>query len=597
MIKKVRKRYNTLKWVLGIMLFIGAVLFAISWHIRIKLAPLVKTQIKEMVLNATDSLYRIEFSDLNTNFITGRASLTDVKIIPDTVVYKKLVALKKAPNNMYAIQLKKLAMKNFYPRRILQHKKLKIDELLFENPDVVMVNRQFDFNDDRQSYRDRSPYDYIAKYVSELQVGIIDFKNIRFKYINNNLRVPVVDSIKNLNITLNNWLIDKNSAKDKSRLYLLKDIVINLNDYRFATPDSLYHIHLNQLDFSAASGKLNIKRFKVIPRYDEMKFSEAADFAKDRFSIQFSDISMDRINLPLYISKQELYAGSMTIANGFVDVFTNNPHSRKGAAKIGRYPHQLLQKIQAQLTVEQVNLKDVDISYAAFNHVSKHKGKITFEKTSGTISNVTNAARMKSKNPYLAARLSTYMMGQGQLDVNFNCNLAAKQGDFSYSGVLGPMDGRVLNQITKPLAMVVVKSGQVKKLEFNVEANDQRAKGNMAFAFNDLSFGLLKKHKLQDRLVKQGLISILANAMVINSDNPNTAGVFINAPINYEREQTASFFSFIWKTLFQGIKHSVGMSEEKTQRIKAQITKFERIKADREKRKAGRKQRRALRSR
>ncbi len=595
MIEKARKSYNALKWVLAILLFGILVLVGISWYLSVKLQPIIKIQVREMVLNATDSLYRIEFSDLSTNFITGAAALNDVKITPDTLVYKKLATLKRAPNNIYYIQLKKLMVKNFHPWKVLRHRKLKIDVLLFDNPDVVMINRQFDFNEPRGQSSERSPYDYISGYLKELRVKTIDFKNIQFKYINDNLPLRQADSIKNLDITLKNWLIDANSARDESRLYLLKDIVLKLNNYTYATPDSMYHLNLNQLDFSAASGRLNIKSFSVVPRYDEMKFGVVAGFARDRFNIMMSNISLEGIDLPLYMRKQEFYAKEMNISNGFVEVFNNNTLPKGTGIRKGKYPHQLLQQVPGFLTVKQVNLNNVDISYSEFDRDSKQKGKITFEATSGLITNVTNSPKVKEKYPYMFASLSSYMMRQGRLDVNFRFDLNAKDGAFNYSGKLGPMDGRALNLITKPLGMIEVRSGRVKQLDFNIKANDQLATGKVDFAFNDLSVGILKKDKLQDRLVKQGLISFLANAMVINSDNPKANGVLLSRPIRYQRVPTASFFNFIWRTLFQGIKHSVGVTNEKEQKIKSQIARFEKMKSDRDKRRAERQKRRARR--
>lgn len=593
MSKKVRKSYNSLKWVLSILLFGILLLIAVSWYLSIKLQPLIQTQVRSMVLNATDSLYRIEFSEVSTNFITGSATLNDVKITPDTVIYKKLIGLKTAPNNIYYISLKKLMVNNFNPWRALRDRKLKIDVLLFDNPDVLMVNKQFDFNELVKQSTDKSPYDYISSYLQELKVKTIDFKNIRFKYQNNNLEVPELDSVKNLNITLKNWLIDKNSSKDESRFYLLKDIVISLNNYSFATPDSLYHLNLHQLNFAASSGRLSIKSFSVVPRFSEMQFGQVAGFAKDRFNIQMSDMNMEGIDFSLYLRKRELYAKEMNISNGFVEVFNNNSLLQRTVVKTGKYPHQLLQKVKELITVKQLNLNNVDISYAEFDRDSKQKGKITFERTSGTITNVTNSPKVKAASPYMFAHLTSYLMGQGKLDVDFRFDLDARDGAFSYAGKLGAMDGRVLNRITKPLGMVEVKSGKVKQLDFNIKANDLMASGKVDFAFNDLSVALLKKDTTQNRLVKQGLMSFLANAMIINSDNPGSEGVLRTANIRYSRVETASFFSFVWKTLFQGIKYSVGITPEKERKIKSQIAHFEQIKSDRDKRKAERNRRKA----
>ena len=590
---EVGKKYIILRWFAAALLCVALLLTAVTWYLSIKLKPIVTAELKELFLKTTDSLYRIEFSAVNTNVLTGISSLTDVKIIPDTAVYHKMIALKNAPNNLYHVKLKKLAVRNFHPFRLWRQKRLNIDVLLFDNAFIEMTNRQFDFNEEKLPRPKRSPYDYISKYLKELRIRTIDFKNASFKYIdNNNPAKPEVDAADNLNITLKDWLIDAHSATDKSRLYLLKDVVINLKDYTYATSDSLYYLRLNRLDFRASTGRLNIKSFMLEPRYSEQLFGSTQGYAQDRYSMQLSNIGFTGINLPLYVLRQELFAKEMNVANGYLNVVNNNTLPKKIVDKTGQYPHQLLQKAKGKLNIEKLNLKGLDISYAEFDKEGKNKGVITFERTSGIISNVTNVEKARVKNPFMVARLTSYVMGSGKLDVNFKFNLIAKDGAFSYSGMLENMEGKTLNRITRPLGLVKVNSGHVKKLTFDIDANDRVARGNVSFAYNDLSVALLKKVKGENRLVKKSLMSFLANALVINSANPNAAGIFITAPVLHERIETASFFNFIWNTLFQGVKYSVGLTPEKKQKIEDQIAKFEKRKADRQERL----KRRALRS-
>ena len=591
---KVRKNNNTLKWVVGLMFLLLLGIFLTANYFADKLKPVIKAELKDLVLSATDSLYTVEFSDLSLNLLTKGATITDVKFIPDTNVFKRMIALRKAPNNVYYIRLKTLSIRNFRPKNLFKFKKLNIDLLLFDNPDVVMVNTQFDFNENKPSYLQKSPYDYISKYLHELRVNEIAFRNVKFKYINNNGPKPEIDSVNKLNVNLKGWLIDKNSDQDPNRIYALQEIKINLNDYAYSTPDSLYHIKWGRFNFSSSSGKLNIGNFRVEPRFSEMKFAKTAGYSKERYHIQMDDIDLEGINLPLYVKKRELYATQMTVSNGVLDVFNNNELPARVKIKNGKYPHQLLQQLKGAITVKLLNLDNINISYAEYDRDSKKKGKITFEKTSGTVTNITNVKKIKLKHPYLFANLSTHMMGKGKLDVNFRFDLDAKDGAFSYSGILGDMDGRALNKVTMPLGMVQIKRGMAKKLEFDVKANDQTAKGSVRFAYNDLSVALLRRDKEEDKLVKQGLMSLLANAMVLNSDNPGRDGVLITAPIHYQRPATASFFSFIWRTLFVGIKYSVGVTPKKEQEIYRKIQKFEQIKIDRDKRRSLKEQRRRL---
>lgn len=589
--RKTRKTFTVIKWVAAVMFLLFVAADAMSWYLSVKLRPVIMKELKDLVLNSTDSLYRIEFSTVNTNFLLGNASVSNVKIIPDTLIFNKLIKLKRAPNNIYEVSLKKLTIRNFHPFSIYKDKELSVEQLLFEHPKVVMINRQFDFNENRPPRPNKSPYEYISKFLKLVSVNTISLKDVSFKYINKNVPVQEVDSLDKLDITLKDWLIDANSATDPTRIYLLKDVLISLNDYQFATPDSLYHIQLNEFSFKASTGKLNVKKFAVVPRYSEMDFGRKVGFSKERFSIQLSDISLSGIDLPLYIKKQELSAQEMNITNGFVSVFNNNELPSQGIERVGKFPHQLLQMVKAQLTVKKLNLSDVDISYAEFDSDSKQKGRITFEKTSGTILNVTNEAKVKAKNPFMLANLNTYMMGQGKLMVNFKFDLNAKNGAFSYQGELGDMDGGFLNRITKPLGMLQVNSGMVKKLSFNVVADEAKASGDLNFRYKDLSIGLMKKVEGKNRLVKLGLFSMLANSLVIRPDNPDDKGKMVGASIYFQRDPRISFFSFIWKTLLQGIKYTVGLTPEKQAEIDAQIAKFEKMKSDREQRREARRRR------
>ncbi len=592
MAEKARRKFKVFKWLLGILFFFSLVLAGASWYISAKFKPLIKQELRELVQAATHGLYTIDFSEIHTNFITGSAAIDNVTIVPDTNVFKKLIAEESAPNNLYHIKLKKLSIKRFHPFAIYFDKKINIDLLLFDKPDITMVNKHFDFNDNRPPRPRKSPYDYIKKLFKALRIETVDFKNARFKYVNNNGPIPDIDSVNNLNVSLKDWLIDSLSAQDTTRFYLLKDVNLNLNNYTYATPDSMYHLKVEQLHFNASSGKVNIKQFALVPRYSESEFAKVAGYARDRYNLQLNNISLNGLNLPAYVQKQELMAKEMHIADGALWVFNNNSYPKLEKDKTGRFPHQLLQLLKMQLHIKKIKLSNIDVGYAEFDKDSKQVGKITFGKTTGEITNVTNDARYKAKNGVLEANLVSYVMGQGKLVINFKFYLNSPTGAFDYKGAISNLDGRRLNQITRPLGMVHVNKGMIKELAFDIKANQDRAKGKVDFRFNDLSVALLKKEAGRERLVKKGLLSILANALVLYSDNPNADGKFTSATINFERKPTASFFNFIWKSLFQGVKYSVGVTPQKEAEIKNHIAKFEKMRDDRDERRLRRQQRR-----
>lgn len=590
--KATSKNNSKLKWILGVLLFLVLIIVAASWYVSGKIKPIVQQQLGAVVKQATNGLYSIQFEKVNVNPLTGNASLTEVSLVTDTNVYQKLVSQQKAPNNLYIINLQKLSIKKFHLFKIYFDKKLEIDLVLFDKPHITMINKALDFNENKPPQPEKSPYDYIKNMFNALHVKTIDFKNASFKYVNNNGTQPEIDTVANITITLKDWLIDSVSARDKSRFYLLKDAYVYLNNYTYATPDSMYYIKASQFEFSASAKKLNIKEFSLQPRYSEQEFAKVNGYARDRYSLQLNNIDFSGINLVSYIKNREVLANEMNIANGTLSVFNDNSYPKLVKDKTGRFPHQLFQKIKIPITIKRINLNKLDISYAEFDQKSKQRGRIGFNNTSGVISNVTNQMRYKKVNPIIEANLESYLMEQGKLNVGFRFDVLAPKANFSYKGQLINMDGRQLNYITRPLAMVQIKSCLIRKFAFDIEANEELAKGKVEFIYNDLSLGLMKQHENGQRLKRLGILSLLANAMIIYSDNPSDDGKFTVAPISYKRKATGSFFNFVWKTLFQGVKYSVGFTPQKEAEIKHYVSRFEDMKDEREKRRARRELRR-----
>jgi hypothetical protein len=582
--KALFKNKEKWKWIFGLLIFFVTLIGFTTWYVANKIKPIIQHELAAVVKRATNGLYDIRFENVMINPLTGNASLADVSLVPDTGVYKALLKQHKAPNNLYFINLQKLRIKRFHPFKIYFDKKLEIELLLFDRPHITMVNKSLSFNENKPPRPEQSPYDYVKRIFKSVQVNTIDFKNASFKYIDNNGSVPETDTISNITITLKDWLIDATSAKDKTRFYLLKDAYVYLNNYTYATPDSMYYVKANQFEFSASQKKLNIKEFSLEPRYSEKDFAKVNGYARDRYSLKLSNIDFEGINLFAYIKKRELIANEMSIADGTLSVFNDNSFPKSLKDKTGKFPHQLLQKIGLQTTVKKIKLNRLNISYAEFDKQSGQRGQINFRNTSGVISNVTNQLRVKKQNPIIEANLESYLMGQGKLNVNFKFNTVAPKADFSYKGQLVNMDGRQLNYVTKPLAMLLIKSCLIRRFAFDISANEEVAKGKVEFMYNDLSIGLMKRHEGGQRLKRLGILSLLANAMVIYSDNPSDDGKLTLATVNYNRRPTNSFFNFIWRSLFQGVKHSVGLSVKKEQEIKNYITKFENMKDDRERR-------------
>lgn len=549
-----------------------------SWYLSYKIKPVLTRELKVLVNNSTDQLYNVEFSDINLNFLTGNATFNDVRIFSNEKRYKKLVEQKKAPDNLYELTLKKLQLRRFHPLKFYFNNEIEVQKLIFHQPSLTMLNKNFVYNRNLRPAPRISPYQFISKFASKLDIQEISLKSVRFKYVDLNGFNPIIDSINNLNIVGKAYLVDENSAQDTSRIYLFKEINFSVSNQSYFTSDDFYNIKFDKLSYTTKSGKLILKGLNVIPLYNEEKFGRIAGFAKDRLTINVNTLEFEQLSLPNFIANQEIIADKLNITSGKIIVHADNRLPQKIRNYVPLFPHQLLQQFPHTINIKETELKDIDVTYSEFDRDSYTKGEIDFFKTSGKFFNITNDSLAKTLNPIANADLTTYLMGSGKLDLKINFYLNSRNGLFDIDGKMGPINGKLLNRITRPIGMMQIASGDVNSLTFNFEATEKIARGKMELKYQDLNLKVLTRDKEGNRLKKNLLASFLINNLVVEESNPTKGSAVRKVDFVNNRNLSASFFNYLWKTLFVGIKSSVGVTPQKELEISNKFETFESIK-------------------
>lgn len=150
-------------------------------------------------------------------------------------------------------------------------------------------------------------------------------------------------------------------------------------------------------------------------------------------------------------------------------------------------------------------------------------------------------------------------MGKAPLNVQIDFNLTDPGGAFSYKGNLGKFDLRELDEMSKALGMVTIQSGIIRKADFSVEASSRGSNGNINLYYNDLRIALVEKDENSRALEKKGLLSFLANTVLIKNNNPSGDEALRRGPITFERPNSSSFFNLMWKSIFNGFKEAAGL--------------------------------------
>jgi hypothetical protein len=587
---KPKKKHTLLKWIAGIIIVILIIATATAWYINDQWKPLLTKVIKSTFTDATDSLYKVNFSDISINILSGNVTVDSLSITPNLDVYQKMIRIGKAPENLVSLKIYKLSVKNVNPVKVYRQKKLDIKNITIQNPELAVFYTKLK-NQRKKKEDNRTPYQRLKSTLNSLKIGSIFLNNVKFKYIDQNFENPKITFLDKMNIRINDFLIDSASRFDSTRLFGTKDIIAEISDYSFATSDSMYHMKLKHALVSTQNKKLTLTNVGLIPRYPNMAFTSKYKTQQERYNLTFDSVLVNNLDFNALLDERTIKSSNLTLANGDLKVFLNRGKPKKVIDKGKNFPHLALSRVAWNIILDTVVLKNTNIAYTEYNPKSKANGTVFFSNLRGRIFNVTNDSTTLSKQHTANAYMQTNLMGKGNMNIHIGFNLIDPNGAFTYDGSMGAMDMSVLNNLFKNMAMVSTSSGHVESLVFNMKGNRIGAGGTMTLKYQDLKISLLKKDG-DEKFKKLGLISFFANALLVNNGNPNGKHPLIVAHPYFRRPNDGSFFNLMWKSIFEGIKESVGISKEKENKLKAKAENFKDAKLAREKRKEERIKRR-----
>ncbi len=553
---KNKKSKSILKWV-GAIIFGLIVLIGIaSIYISAKWKPLLTEQIKLSVDEASDHLYRIDFKDIHLNLLTGTAVLDSISLYPDSAVFTKLKEIKKAPTHLFRIRLAHLKLNRVSILNAYFKKKIAISTIILDHPSIDMVFNKVPKRIDTAK-DDRTLYQQISKSLNSIFVNDIKVIDADFDYYSG---LKKLNSIKHLSISIKNILIDSASQFDSTRVFHSKDIAFTLSGYSALSKDKMYTTKVDSVEGSISNKTLHLKGLKMIPMYPDLTFSRKYNTQKDRYDLSFSKINLSGVDFVSLNNDGNLYVKKVEIGPAKVGVFMNRELPPANFDKGRNYPHLALKRIPFATLIDTLTLNKVDISYTEFSEKTKERGTLKLANLGGEVINLTNdSSRLINRN-HAYANLTTYIFGTGKMNVKIDFNLTDKNGAFSYIGNIGSFDLKVLNPLSKSLGLVSIDQGKVDKASFNINANLKRSSGKVIFYYNNLKVNLLKEGD-DGQKQKKGLLSFLANNILIKNDNPTRDQPVRTANINFERVPQASFFNLMWKSVFVGIRETVGIGD------------------------------------
>lgn len=545
------KKILILAAILVVILVAGAIYY-FNWRHNF-----LRKELPQLVFLKSDSLYQISYGDLYIDEVGGEVIIEKLYLKPDSAYRSDKNSF---PKSLLEVYIPKLHLTGVHTDQAVLNEQLIARKLQLTEPVVTLYRNGKNDNGDKpdKDKGDNSEriYKAILRNLLRIKIDSILIDSARYHMVGWKSRDTTL-TCSPVTVSLFDLDISDSTASDTSRVLFAKRAKLSVDKLKIFNDAGLYDFRFSSLDLNSEEKSLSAKMLAVDPIHSEAEFARIRGEQADRFDIKFSGAQFTNIDVEQVLNGN-LVADELIVKEGIIKIYRDKNYPRKNVNKIGRFPHQLLMRAGSDIAVRKVDIQGGYIEYKEKSDLTGKTGKIHFNNSRISMSNLTNRTEDLRANPACLINLKADFLAAIPVNINLRLYTGNEKGRFTASGNLGAADATVLNPLVNPLGPANIESGQINSLSFNLEGNDYGSTGTVRLLYNKLKVQLLEKDEKDGEIKAKKLASLLANA-AIKDENPRKNKPARVAQVKYKRNPYKGFFNLVWKSIFAGVQETVGV--------------------------------------
>ncbi len=512
----------------------------------------------EKALRKGNGLYKIAYDDLKLDEVNGNLSVINLRIDYDSTKLEEMRAAGKMPSMLMHIQVPSLHVTGVKTPRALLNKEISGNKVTISNP---LIELKYTMEGDTsRNVPDKAVYEQILGGLNmihmdtvEITGGIISTQNLKTKRKN----IELIDT----RLVLADVAVDSASNADTTRLFFARTLHLQCGNISWYSGNGLYRYTADSITVASDNSMAYVKRFAIEPQKGEDAFVKSLPTQDDRFDFNIRGIAIKGLKM-LDLLNESFYADSITIDAAQFKIYRDLSIPRDKKNRVGTYPHQAVGKLPIPVEVPVMIVNNTYVEYKEKNVKTQQSGKVRFHNSTAVIRNLTNKKEKVAQNNVMTVDISTRFLDITPFNVKWKFYLLQPNGRFDVSGTLGAMDAKAVNVLAEPMGPARIEGGRINKLQFNLSGNDYTMSGKVLMLYDDLKVAVLEKDEDSKKLEKKKLISFVANILAKNSNPKRKGQEPREIDVKNERNTNRSIFNLAWKTLFEGIKETVGINKK-----------------------------------
>lgn len=545
------KRWKS--WLIGIFSLFVILFILLRLIIFFWINPLVGKLLKESVRTYSDDLYQVTYADLQVKPLERRLLIENFSLSFDSAHQSENDALHKNIFVRAVADNVEITIGNVWD--LLFNRYFLIRQLYLQNPSVTVYN-----NADSVSHQEKpfDAYDLIRNHFDSVHVQLINIDEADFSLNNTSGKPFQRFTLEQINAFIAGLVIDSATAHRNSGYPAAEQFELVVESNHYDLPDSLYHISIGNASFFPISGSIVLSDISFNPKLKKRQMARTLGYQKDWMEGKVAQIKLDHIDLRKLIIDNIVDVQLVTVDSAHFHVFKDKRVERR-QHQTRPLPSEALQQVKLPFKLDTILLRDASVIYEEQASDADRSGQVSFNSLFASVYNTTNIDSIIHDN-MLEADVRAMFMNKSLLQLTFDFSLDKNSQWHRVQGRLEEMPLNVMNQVLEPVAFISIQSGISHLLEFEIEANDDKASGTVNFIYTNLKVKLLnQKNPDEDPKLKQKMGSWITNLLLIKKDNPNGTQPLRKGEISFLRDKEQPVFSYWWHALLSGLEVSVGL--------------------------------------
>jgi hypothetical protein len=515
--------------------------------------------IPKKIKSESEGLYKITYDTIVVDEIGGSIIVNNISVQADTNRIRNDSLTDEDPSVIVNLEADSLRIFGVESPRALLTNEISGRKVLIKGVSVQLYRlrkkKKESGIETESDIIEQISYD-VLKRLNLVKMDTISLENVDLSVIDHTSNKLLLKSI-NVSISLFDFLIDKNSSRDKSRILFSKIAETTIDSIQIPDSENRYNFRFTGLKINTGQRLLSLQNALIQPVLGEEAFVKQFKYQRDRFNFAINNISIKGID-PYLLSKGQLSADSLIIDKSSFRIYRDLTMPRDKVNRVGQYPHQVIMKVPFPLEIRKAVFKNSLVEYREKNDKTKKVGAVRFNRVTAKLNNITNNRGAISKNNMLTIDFEASFLDMAPAKVRMSLRLGDEQGRFTVKGTLAGFDASRLNVLTEPMGLARIEDGTVKSIRFDMQGDNYNGNGNLVLLYEKLKISSLKQEDNKSGYKRKGFESLIANVMVKNKNPSN--GETRTGNMKNQRNTNRSFFNLVWKSIFAGVKETVGMN-------------------------------------